>query len=201
MSSTTVDLFQIDWDEWRREHANLTFADQQAFYSRVAEHYPHQQSFDAVAAHDVFDFIPEERLDVVELGGWDGALAAIMLSRSDISRWTNYDLVEVPQVCRHANYRLELLRDYLWNQEPVRGDVFVACHTIEHLTARELELLFSVLLVPYVYLQSPLKFEPVDWAGYPGSHILEIGWNGVAELLQVCGFVCVGPGLWASANR
>ena len=194
--SVAIDWFQIDWDQWRREHHNLTFADQQAFYQRVAELYPHQQSFDALVCHEAFDRIADEDLDIVELGGWDGALASSMLTRPDISRWTNYDLVEVPQVCRHPAYRLAILEDYLWSGDPIKADVFVACHTIEHLTSEELEKLFDWLRVKYVYLEAPLKLEPYDWTGYPGSHILEIGWNEVAEMLKSRKYGWVAPNLW-----
>ena len=200
----------IDWDAWRSEHASMTFADQQEFYGSVAVAHPHQQCYDLPHARLTFDhisglvgFLPADwpGLVVVELGGWDGALAQALLStRSGIENWTNYDLVEVPQVCKRDNYRLLILDDYLWNQGEVHGDVFIACHTIEHLTAAELEQLFDVLRVKFIYLQAPIAHQSGEaWNGYVGSHILEIGWDRIDELLAARGYRVVGPKLWGQA--
>jgi hypothetical protein len=195
-SAAQVDWYQIDWDDWRARHASLTFADQQAFYQRVAEIYPHQQSFDAALCHDAFDFIAGEDLDVLELGGWDGALAGLMLGRSDVSRWTNCDLIEVPQVCRHEGYVLHVLQDYLWYMPERRADVFVACHTIEHLSVAELSKLFDWVRAAYVYLEAPIGAVGKDWRGYPGSHILDIGWIEVRAMLEKRGYHWVAENLW-----
>lgn len=198
----------IDWDAWRAEHANMTFADQQKFYGSVAVAHPHQQCFDLWHARSTFahisgliGFLPPDwpGLDVLELGGWDGAFAEALLDREDIESWTNYDIVSVPQVCKRENYQLQVLDDYLWNRSEVRGDVFVSCHTIEHLTGAELEQLFDVLRVGYIYLQSPITHTGRTWNGYPGSHILELGWNGIDELLLARGYVVCGPNLWRQA--
>lgn len=191
----------IDWDHWRGEHARMTFADQQAFYRRVAEEHPCQQSFDVPHAQGTFDRIGGSALEVLELGGWDGALAQALLStRTDIASWTNYDIVAVSQVCRHPRYRLELLGDYLWNQDEVRGDVFLACHTVEHLTAAELARLFDVLRVEFIYLQAPIEVSGrSNWDGYNGSHILEIGWDEIDALLLERGYAVRGQNLWGRA--
>lgn len=187
----------IDWDAWRHEYGSMTFADQQRFYADVAVAHPCQQNFDLPHARETFDRIEGDRLNVVELGGWDGALAEAMLDREDIATWTNYDIVGVPQVCRRENYRLEVLDDYLWNQGQVHGHIFVACHTIEHLTGAELEKLFDALHVEYIYLQAPIgKESGQTWGGYVGSHILEIGWDRIDELLAERGYRVVGPNLW-----
>jgi hypothetical protein len=190
----------IDWDAWRSEHASMSFADQQEFYGEVAVAHPHQQNFDLAHAHATFDHISGLSQDVIELGGWDGALAEAMLDRVDIARWTNYDLVEVPQVCQREDYHLRILDDYLWNEGAVKADVFVACHTIEHLTAAELEQLFDVLRVRFIYLQAPIaKQSGQTWSRYFGSHILEIGWDAIDALLLARGYVVVGENLWGRA--
>jgi hypothetical protein len=200
----------IDWDAWRSEHASMTFADQQEFYGSVAVAHPHQQCFDLPHARSTFDhisgligFLPPDwpGLNVIELGGWDGALADALVSRDDISSWTNYDLAEVPQVCTSTKYRLEVLSDYFWNRNLTYvPDVFVACHTIEHLTGAELEQLFDVLQVKFIYLQAPIvKQSGQTWNGYVGSHILELGWDAIDELLVARGYVVCGPHLWRQA--
>ena len=187
----------IDWDRWRQAHASLTFADQQAFYEKVAVAHPEQRSFNPASAGAAFDYIAGENLVVLELGGWDGYLASLMLERGDIFSWTNYDIVAVPQACSHPCYRLVVLEDYFWNQPQARADVFVACHTIEHLTTAELAKLFNVLRTPYVYLEAPLPdVGSTNWAGYAGSHILELSWVQVDEFLQEHGYKWQMTNLW-----
>jgi hypothetical protein len=193
---------EIDWDKWRVDYDRMTFADQQEFYKLVAELHPHQQSFDPAAINEAFDVIKGHDMDVVELGGWDGRLASSMLGRDDILFWENVDLVEVPQVCSHPAYRLRVLKRPAWDDLLV-GDVFVACHTIEHLKARELALLFDCIRADWIYLEAPLEQGGHDWKGYKGSHILEIGWEEIRDMLDVRGYSWAGgsytSGLWGWA--
>jgi hypothetical protein len=175
----------------------MTFADQQLFYGMVLSLHPEQQSFDVKYAHEAFDHIAGENLSVIELGGWDGALAYAMMQRGDIEVWVNYDLVRPAQVCDIPGYQFVKLEDYFWNLEPQSADVFVASHTIEHLTGEELEKLFSVLDVEYIYLDAPLpESGPVDWKGYEGSHVLELGWDEVSSMLSRNGYLWRCQGLW-----
>lgn len=189
----------IDWDAWRAQHATLTFNDQQAFYRRIAAAHPWQRSFHLPTVQEAFDHIDDHGLHVVELGGWDGALAHAMLNRGDIATWRNYDIVGVPQVCTDPRYGCEVLSDYLWNRDSVRADVFVACHTIEHLTASELTQLLDVLDVNYLYLEAPLpSVGAPDWTRYEGSHILEWNWPQVEEALVQRGYRSCATNLWQS---
>jgi len=190
----------IDWDEWRSSYDDMDFADQQAFYRLVAQLHPTQQSFDPESANGAFDVINGLELSVVELGGWDGRLASGMLTRADVGSWDNYDLLEVPQVCTHLGYRLLVLDDYIWKR-PIVGDVFVACHTVEHLRVRELAELFDALRTFWVYLEAPITQDGADWTGYRGSHILEVGWREIGEMLSLRGYTWEGgssvTGLWS----
>lgn len=189
----------IDFDTWRARHAEMSFADQQAFYEELAERYPVQESFDVAGVASALGAI-DCLLDVIELGGWDGKLASIFAERWWLRSWTNYDLVALPQATSSDSYRLVVLKDYLWNLTPRPADVFIACHTIEHLTERELRSLVEWLDVRWVYLQAPLEAGPTDWDGYHGSHILEIGWAGVSEILTENGYrITPTVGLWERA--
>lgn len=201
----------IDWNAWRAGHSTMTFADQQAFYELVAIEHPVQQHFHLDAAHHAFDEMVRSTggsLRVVELGGWDGALADAMLSRPyrDVARWTNYDLIAVPQVPTNPSYELVVLFDYLWNVGyAIKGDVFVSTHTIEHLTGAQLEQLVGILDTEWVYLESPLEEEGQQWYGYQGTHILELGWRDVRSLLTERGYDASLPiarnvGLWRKSS-
>lgn len=166
----------------------MTFADQVAFYRDVAKVYPVQESSNVGMASAVFDFINGEDLEVIELGGWNGRLASQLVTRPDIRSWVNYDLVVVPQACENPRYNLSVLTDWIWNTEIPRADVFVACHTIEHLSAEHFYELAKSLREPWVYFEAPLDEEPTDWNGYAGSHRLDLGWAGVRNLMEMCGY-------------
>lgn len=193
----------INWDGWRQQYSEMTFRDQQAFYRQVAQEHPDQQHFDVLEAEAAFSRIGIYGMTVVEMGGWDGALAETLIGHFPIVRWQNYDIVAVyPQVCDDPRYKRIVLGDWFWNQ-PRSADVFVATHTIEHITGGELAKLFDCLDCEYVYLESPLKADGQSWAGYVGSHILELGWRQVDGLLVERGYELirpgVGTGLWQSA--
>jgi len=174
----------------------MTFADQQQFYLRVAAVYPMQESANVSMADEAFRRIGAEGLKVIELGGWNGRLASSMLQRPNVAFWTNYDIVGVPQVCSAPGYSRVVLRKWFWSRRH-KADVFVAAHTIEHLSRRDLGLLFDCLDVRWIYLDAPLDRGPRDWSGYSGSHVLEIGWDGVAEMLEARGYQAImDPGLW-----
>lgn len=183
MTTLTV----IDWDKWRADYPTMTFEDQREFYGRVAELFPCQESYHLDECHAAFDYIGIPDADVVELGGWNGRLASNMIARGDIVEWVNYDIADVPQVIDVHGYRRVVLEDWIWTN-PIEGDVFVACHTIEHLSHEHLTELLAALRTELVYLEAPLAGDPYDWAGFPGSHKLEIGWLGVADIMETFGY-------------
>lgn len=180
-------MVDLDWDAWRANYDSMTFADLQAFYAQVAELYPHQESANLAIANEAFDVIPVPDKQVIELGGWNGRLARDMMARGDVGRWSNFDLVEVPQACSASGYFMRLLEDYIWNGRVRYADVFVACHTIEHLSGRHLEDLVAWLdrsRIQWVYFEAPLGEEAYDWQGYAGSHVLEFGWRDIDVLMD-----------------
>lgn len=176
---------EFDFDAWRAGYDHMTFEQQKSCYEEMAELYPCQRSFDLYQAAMFFQrYRPKT---VVELGGWDGALASSCCSKRMIS-WRNYDIVAVPQVCLQPAYELVVLNRPLWEFDAVTADAFVATHTIEHLRARELEELVPKLKVKACLIEAPLREVPTDWTGYFGSHILEVGWDGVDALFVAQGF-------------
>lgn len=194
--TTTVDL---DWDAWRESYDTMTFAEQRDFYEQVATLYPYQQHFTLTHICQAFEYA-QPRV-VAELGGWNGRLAAEMLSRFDLASWINYDIVDVAQATTDSRYRQCVLTDYLWNLEPVQADIFVATHTIEHLKLDDLRLLVYGLDCEHVFFEAPLQSEPTDWRGYAGSHVLEVGWDGVDDLMADAGYHNVMHGLWERGSE
>lgn len=184
-----------DFDKWRQDYDYLTYRDQLAFYDRVAEDHPLQRGFDVKAFKAFFEAITLLEVQILEFGGWKGELAAEMLAEiSRITQWLNLEISRkavIETKVWDERYRAIILHRFAWEVERLPGgNVFVSSHAIEHIKAAELERLFGKLPpeVTYVGLQAPLVEGPTDWAGYYGSHILEVGWMKIGAILQALGF-------------
>lgn len=166
---------RIDWDGWRADYDHMSFAEHQAFNAMAADAHPVQQSFDYWEVHETFHCGAHG--NIVELGGWDGALAAQILERWDdnITSWVNYDITpNVQQVCAHKAYSRVVLEDWPWNMD-VSGDLLIASHVLEHMRMSEVEALFSRWDVKAAHIDVPILPFARSWDGYEGTHILEVG--------------------------
>ena len=181
------------WDQWRAEYKATSYAAQQDFYSGVWATNPDQRHFTATAALAFFDGSARR---VIEVGGWRGELAALVLTaHPEIELWRNYELCReaaAAAVSTDPRYEGVSPPDWVWSLPPAElagFDTLVLSHVIEHMTAEDLAALLAALHSPRrVYVESPLFDEPRDWAGYHGTHILELGWRGVDALFASAGF-------------
>lgn len=190
----------MTFDEYRARYDELTDDEHKAAYDEWFAKYPEQAHYtrDAVAA-----FIAAHPLPVIEIGGWDGALAAEMLRAfPGLPSWDSIDICRA--ACRVAAQRLhaEPRRFVIWHPESFRWwrnldwrptlppSSIVCSHTIEHLSdADALSLIESLPnAIRAIYLESPLKSEGQTWDGYAGSHVLTLGWNAIDEALERKGF-------------
>lgn len=183
-------LTEPDWDAWRENYPVTTFAEQQEFLQSTVVQFPHQRHFDVDEAYAAFALIDDPRT-VIELGGWDGALAWFMLLSNEIESWVNYDIVAVPQVEQlNGRYRTKLLSDYIWKQ-PITADVFVGTHVIEHLSEDHLRQLLVAIETRWIYFEAPLLSDGESWEGYGGTHVLELSWPEVEVLVDSHGYEIV----------
>jgi hypothetical protein len=180
----------IDWDAWRTAYPTMTYADHQAFYSTVYAQYPDQHHYDVDHVQRTIDQIAPDT--VVELGGWDGKLAAAMLDHDpDIKRWTNIEIcAEAARAGngRHPKYYAVELAGWYWDHGPWHTDLFIASHTIEHLSAYHLERTIAATQAQAIFFDAPLTEDLTDWQGFNGSHILNIGWNHIDPVLNSYGY-------------
>lgn len=165
---------RIDWDQWRADYDTMTFAEHQAFNAEVARQHPVQRQWDGDAVRAFLS--RRQPQTVVELGGWDGSLAAAMLPDFPaILRWRNLDITpDVPQACISPRYQREVLEGWPWHQTET-ADALVASHVFEHMRIREIEQLLSAWDVSAVFIDAPIRQVSSHWVGYEGTHILEVG--------------------------
>jgi hypothetical protein len=183
-----VTISVADLDAWRDAYPTATYLEQQAFHSRIWEANPDQNHFDIEQARLAIEHVNPSI--VVELGGWDGALAALMLALFPIKQWTNHELCAEAAsvgVGQHPRYSVAVLNDFYWCHD-WRCDLFVASHVIEHLTTEDLDKTIAATDTPAIYLDAPLLDDPTPWTGTTTTHILQLGWEGVTALLDDHGY-------------
>jgi len=71
----------------------------------------------------------------------------------------------------------------------------VLSHVIEHLRFRDVGKLVDMVAKKcnWIYVDAPIRLgmDGEDWKGYHGTHILEVGWGRIDELLELYGFRAV----------
>jgi hypothetical protein len=180
----------LDWDAWRAAYPGMTYEQQQAFHSEIYKHHPVQQHYDPLYVMRAIEYVQPG--SVVELGGWDGELAKSMLSQySGIRLWRNVELCREAAIQGHNPYEDRYtatdMGDWYWTHE-WHCDLFVASHTIEHLSVQHLNEVVAHTHAEALFLDAPLLDGPFNWRGFTGTHILECGWDGVTEICNEHGY-------------
>lgn len=182
------------WDDWRAKYETLDVTGQQAAYDEAFAEDRNQARFDDDTLRAFLDHIGRP-VSVVELGGWDGELAAAIFARTNgqVRRWRNYEIspkaVEAT-VCNDDRYQAEAPEHFYWETRH-EADLFVASHVIEHLSLDHVRATLDATDCRYVFLQAPLDDGPTDWTGYDGGHVLEVGWTGLTDELEARGFASI----------
>lgn len=186
----------LSFDAWRAAYHDLTDEEQRAYNDCIGAMYPDQNHADRQAVRAFLGTVPPE-VDVVEVGGWTGQLAADMLKLfPGVKSWTNIETSGVAaqhQACGSRRYRLEQPeRWYWWHQDDLtyEGDVLIACHVLEHFPADDVaDILRCFPDARWLHVEAPLPDGmPPNWDGYTGTHILELSWQGLEALLAEDGW-------------
>lgn len=176
----------IDFDGWRRDYDRLTYAEHVEFYRQVAEVYPDQQHYNELA---VREFLQDVTGDVLELGGWKGELAAKILPDFPlITAWLNIEIAPqavTESVCTDVRYGVIVPDAFVWDtdRDLTRYRTLVASHVIEHMKRADVARLMGRLRhIERMYVDAPLPPQPSAWDKGESSHIIELGWIGLADL-------------------
>jgi hypothetical protein len=143
-----------------------------------------------------FDMIEPELVGVLEIGGWDGTAAARVLPmHANILEWNNVEFCEEAvegSVCWDTRYVAQSPAKWAWDCDNRGYSVLVMQHVIEHMKFDQFKALMdSATDIEWAIIQSPLDMGPHDWTGYPGCHILEVGWSDIETFMATRGFEVV----------
>jgi hypothetical protein len=142
------------------------------WHSRLYRDNPDQRHFNGRAIGAFFGAL-ENPGRVVEIGGWDGALADAMLKDTpSIESWDNYEICREIcdlQKCSDPRYRVHHARIV----EPPSCDTLVCSHVIEHMSEDEVTSLLDATDAAALYLDTPALSG--DWSGSTSFHVLR--WN------------------------
>lgn len=192
-----------DFDNWRTNYDYMSYTRQQDFYDRMEADHGTQAGYNERAYTRFLEYVNQhvEPLYILELGGWKGELACHMLNRiPHIAIWCNLEICKAAvnkSIFQSGKYYVWVPPDFAWRVILPPCNIVIASHFVEHIRAEQLAAIFEKLpaTTRYIGLQSPIEEDATahDWTGYHGSHILEIGWKQVGNLLGALGFGEIGP--------
>jgi hypothetical protein len=175
----------ILFDKWREEYDSLNHEQQRDFYNEIERYYPEQKSF-TLSNYDYL-FANYQDVSVTEIGGWKGELADYCLNKYFIKSWTNFEITSEAikkSVCHDERYN-PVLVDFNWmDNTTIETDVCLASHVIEHLSDKDLIKLIKCIKSKVILFEAPISQTENDWKGYPGTHILKMGWDKIDSLID-----------------
>jgi hypothetical protein len=182
------------FDEWRSKYDQLFCTHQVEYYSRLYAYYPRQDHCTLTEAI-AFGRQLKPGVRVLEMGGWDGRVANVLLNEfPQIAHWLNVEVCRpaVEQGLTNPRYSAQVPDEFLWNWPSLpAADVFFAAHVLEHLKVREIEQLIGRLDgITEVYVEAPIPDagRSVSWSGDISTHVLEIGWQELEGLFERFGY-------------
>jgi len=191
-----------EFDEWRAGYNTRTFAEEMAYHNELEARFPDQAHFNLDAALSAFNIIWPR--NVLEAGAWKGHLAKEILdTEPDIESWTAYEICTAAiekTVCHYPQftYTIPDRFDWFYSATILTGiDMFIATHFIEHISDEHFEGMAGAInaaQVPALYFEAPIKDEPSDWEGYPGTHMLTMGWDAIKSLFPDYEVRDIAPG-------
>ena len=156
-------------------------------YDGLAKTGNSQRRFHGPSVKEFFSTAKPEM--VIELGGWDGEMANLILpDNDDVVSWTNFELASVAQVCNDDRYDFFVSTDdWAWNHPGFSGDCFVSSHSIEHVSVDNVKSILSRLDEEFfssAFIQAPIpvKGKP-NWERWKNSgHIIQCNMSELDEM-------------------
>jgi hypothetical protein len=191
-----------EFDAWRAGYNTRTFKEEMAYHNELEARFPDQAHFNPMAAHTAFYTVWPSK--VLEAGAWKGHLAKMILdTEPDIESWTAYEICTAAiekTVCHYPEFTYTIPDRFDWftsSHHFERFDMFIATHFIEHISDEHfggMAAAINAAKVPALYFEAPINDDASDWEGYPGTHILTMGWDEIKSLFPAYQVQDIAPG-------
>jgi hypothetical protein len=191
-----------EFDAWRAGYNTRTFADEMDYHNELEARFPEQAHFNLDAALSAFNIVWPR--NVLEAGAWKGHLAKeILCSGVGVRKWVAYEISTAAiekTVCHYPEFTYTIPKRFDWFKSSdcfERFDMFIATHFIEHISDehfRGMAVAINAAQVPALYFEAPIKDDASDWQGYPGTHMLTMGWDAIKSLFPAYQVQDIAPG-------
>ena len=191
----------MNWDEYRKRYSTLTFKEKKRLIEHWYHLYPKQTGyainlpFFIRCIDKVIKQTKRKNISLVEYGGHDGSLAALVMQKHNQLNWINIDIIPhtVKKQLENYNYREYVLEDELWIERPnfKDYDVFISSSTLEHISDEEIIQLFDYIRsqeIKYLILLVTTTPNGSNWENYGGAHVLRTGSSGLKKMLSERGY-------------
>lgn len=190
-----------EWNNYRRIYPSLSFNDKKLLREDWKIELPIQEGWKKNIAFflkyigRVIKITGKEDVSIVEYGGYDGGLAALMMKKYPHLKWVNVDIV--PHIAKAQlkdhDYREHVLKDEIWIEKPnfENLDVFLSSDSIEHITYEQIIQLFNYIDTQKIkYMIHAITVKPWDqpWKDYAGAHVCNTGSIGLKEMMIERGY-------------
>lgn len=190
-------------DKWRKNYSRMTYDDQRKYYNTILNLTCDQRQYTIEYIEKPFNnMLKDKELKIIELGGYQGELAHRILRKySNIVAWDNFEITDrarTNSVCNDGRYRPIITNEFLWDIGYValeeKYNVFLSSHTIEHISTADFKKLVDTVIrhCDYCILEIPMPYNvpknDLNWKGFDGTHILDIPWEEILEILYRAGF-------------
>ena len=191
----------MKWNEYRKKYPDLTFKEKKRLIEHWYTLYPKQTGyarnlpFFIGCIDKVIKQTKRKNLSLVEYGGHDGGLAALVMQKHNQLNWVNVDIIPhtVKEQLENYNYREHVLEDEFWVEKPSfkNYDVFLSSSTLEHISDEEIIQLFDYIRsqeIKYLILLVTTTPNGSNWENYGGAHVLRTGSTGLKKMLSERGY-------------
>lgn len=199
-------ILKGDYDVYRRNYGKMSFRERQEIpdkWFKMKGTFGAAFNFGAVATLLTYIHHPigRKRFHIFEFGCGAGNLAERTFISFDkcILSYEGCDFCSValstcsPSLVAREKFRRRYLDKQLWNHSKKEFDVkdfdiFLSCHTLEHITEEELKKLFKRIEgIRFLVLELP--FDPwLKWMGTANTHVLGISAPEFVKLLYQFGY-------------
>lgn len=194
-----------EYDKWRANYDKMNHIDQ-IYYARtfIDNGKDQSETRHQLMSEELIGFLTyntNKSYNIVEMGGWQGYLAKEILqihNIEEIKSWINFDIAFnaiIRNKCNDPRYDCIITHKPIWLLDNNLTDlafnnanIFIASHCLEHIKYEELNHLYCRINnsnIEYCFLDIPIEDEPMDWNGYLGTHILEVGYKDVINLFNL----------------